>query len=551
MLTGENGIIAKAREAKEKTEIAEWEERIDLAIIEAEGEKRNPTLEDVIDKLYDNDIIDDKENDVNRETGAITTNEPEYVIEGELDDYLDNQGEEQPEEPENPPVYKEGDITFSYNPESMTNKEVEVTITKNVEENYTIEYSKYDTNNWEEYVSPVIMEKNGAIYARLKNSSGSSESYATGNVTNIDKLPPNEPSVQIGEVTENSITVTANSTDKTATSEYANSGIQGYQFSKDNGTSWEPSTVQASVSHTFTNLTEDTEYQIKVKAIDNAGNETITANATSQKTESSGISAGDLVNEDKSNLYGSEVKGYECSSSETINKWLILYVDSENIYLIADDYIPYGYNIPIGLLNNRPSNGDYSRSIYFSSNLGGYAGSTNISDEKIKKLNNSYFNIRKFTSNYNNMKATAYLLDTDAWSIYAGEKAEYAIGGPTIELIINSYNEKYGTNYNAAADNKYGYAISENGGLSYELSIRRLLYGAGLPYYVSSLNNATGMWISSPAYEGNGNDLFVMYFDGSIYCGAIDERNYGLRPVVCLKSDVKLEKNSDGSYTIK
>ena len=88
MLTGENGIIAKAREAKEKTEIAGWEERIDLAIIEVEGEKRNPTLEDVIDKLYDNDIIDDKENDVNRETGAITTNEPEYVIEGKLDSYL-------------------------------------------------------------------------------------------------------------------------------------------------------------------------------------------------------------------------------------------------------------------------------------------------------------------------------------------------------------------------------------------------------------------------------------------------------------------------------
>ena len=66
MLTGENGIITKAREAKEKTEKATWEERIDLAIIEAEGEKRNPTLEDVIDKLYDNDIIDDKENDVDR-----------------------------------------------------------------------------------------------------------------------------------------------------------------------------------------------------------------------------------------------------------------------------------------------------------------------------------------------------------------------------------------------------------------------------------------------------------------------------------------------------
>ena len=60
MLTGDNGIISKAREAKEKTEIAEWEERIDLAIIEVKSEKRNPSLEDVIDKFYDNDIIDDK-----------------------------------------------------------------------------------------------------------------------------------------------------------------------------------------------------------------------------------------------------------------------------------------------------------------------------------------------------------------------------------------------------------------------------------------------------------------------------------------------------------
>ena len=148
------------------------------------------------------------------------------------------------------------------------------TLTKSVEEDYTIEYSKYDTNNWEEYTGPIDMEKNGAIYARLKNSSGSSEKYATGNIANIDKLPSNEPTLQIGTVTENSIVVTASSTDKEATSENANSGIKGYQFSKDEGKTWEPATVEASGSYTFTGLTEDTEYQIKVKAIDNAGNET-------------------------------------------------------------------------------------------------------------------------------------------------------------------------------------------------------------------------------------------------------------------------------------
>ena len=389
MLTGENGIIAKAREAKEKTEIATWEERIDLAIIEAESEKRNPTLEDVIDKLYDNDIIDDKENDVNRETGAITTNEPEYVIEGKLDNYLDNQGSTEPEEP---PVYEEGDIIFSYNPQEMTNKDVEVTITKNVEEDYTIEYSKYDTNNWEEYVSPVTMGKNGAIYARLKNSSGVSN-YATGNVTNIDKLPPNEPTIQVGEVTENSITVTASSADKTATSEYANSGIKGYQFSKDNGANWEPSSPQASGSYTFTGLTEDTTYNIKVKAIDNAGNETITANAINQKTESGGITAGDIVSD--TSAIGKEVTGYECTNAAGVNKWLIFYADENNIYLIADDYIHKDYCPNSATQSIKDNENGYKLSM--NNVINDYEGAASITNSTIKALNNDYFELVKIS----------------------------------------------------------------------------------------------------------------------------------------------------------
>ena len=419
MITGENGIIAKAKEAKEKTEKATWEERIDLAIIEAEGEKRNPTLEDVIDKLYDNDIIDDKENDVDRETGAITTNEPEYVIEGKLDDYLDNQGGG--EEPEEPPVYEDGNITFSYNPTTMTNKDVQVTITKNVEEDYTIEYSKYDTNNWEEYTGPVDMEKNGAIYARLKNSSGSSEKYATGNVSNIDKLPPNAFNVNLGEVTENSIQVTANTTDQTATSENANSGIKGYQFSKDNGGTWEPSTPQASGSYTFTGLTEDTEYKIKVKAIDNASNETVSSNTLTQKTESSGTTAGDIAGD--TSAIGKEVTGY---TAEGVSSWKIFYAgtmpgESEpHIYLISSDYIPYDV-IPTNSAGHKPYKGSssYPRAAEFTSILGDYAGSSSITDSRLKGLNNSFFNTKKYSSTYNNMKSVAYMLDTNAWSKFA------------------------------------------------------------------------------------------------------------------------------------
>ena len=44
-------------------------------------------MEDVIEELKNKGIIDD-ESQVNKETGAITTNEPVYTIEGKLDDYL-------------------------------------------------------------------------------------------------------------------------------------------------------------------------------------------------------------------------------------------------------------------------------------------------------------------------------------------------------------------------------------------------------------------------------------------------------------------------------
>lgn len=34
------------------------------------------------------------------------------------------------------------------------------------------------------------------------------------------------------------------------------------------------------------------------------------------------------------------------------------------------------------------------------------------------------------------MQAVAYMLDTEVWSVYKGEKADYAIGGPTIEMVM-------------------------------------------------------------------------------------------------------------------
>lgn len=80
------GIIDQAHTAKEDTEIASWEEQIDLAIIDAENKHRNPTLDDVKEELKNKGIINDY-SQVDEE-GTITTNEPSYEIVGKLDDYI-------------------------------------------------------------------------------------------------------------------------------------------------------------------------------------------------------------------------------------------------------------------------------------------------------------------------------------------------------------------------------------------------------------------------------------------------------------------------------
>ena len=85
-LTGDNGIINQAHTAKEDTEIASWEEQIDLAIIDAENKHINPTMDDVIDELINKGVID-SESQVDKD-GVITTNEPVYEIAGKLDDYV-------------------------------------------------------------------------------------------------------------------------------------------------------------------------------------------------------------------------------------------------------------------------------------------------------------------------------------------------------------------------------------------------------------------------------------------------------------------------------
>ena len=232
-----------------------------------------------------------------------------------------------------------------------------------------------------------------------------------------------------------------------------------------------------------------------------------TGSTTPPETGGEEVTASDIA--DNKDAIGKDVIGYE---AQGVTEWKIFYAgtmpgESEpHIYLISSDYIPYDVipnstNSSGEATSNKPDKGNYDRTAYFSSILDDYEGSASITDSRIKGLNNSYFNDNTFTSTENNMKSVAYMLDTKAWSGFATDKADYAIGGPTVELLFKSYNQKYTTNYVAEATSSTGYQVGSGSASSYSLTLSNT---SDPLYVITSTTNAYAYWLASPsAYRTN------------------------------------------------
>ena len=176
-------------------------------------------------------------------------------------------------------------ITFGYSETDWTNENVDVTISVNgdtaayvADGTYVIQYSydATDDTSWTTYTEAITFDVNKTIYARLYDGTNYGD-YATGQVTNIDKLAPNEFEAATSDTTSCKTTVTGSTEDAESTDEYGCSGIDHYEFSKDGGESWfYVGEDENETSYIFTELTQDTTYTFMMKAVDKAGNETKT-----------------------------------------------------------------------------------------------------------------------------------------------------------------------------------------------------------------------------------------------------------------------------------
>lgn len=249
----------------------------------------------------------------------------------------------------------------------------------------------------------------------------------------------------------------------------------------------------------------------------------------------------------KSEYYGKIITNYSCPNNPGVNSWKIFYATEDNIYLIADNYISYDY-CPSSLTQTITRNSEFSLSM--NNIIKDYNGTANITNKKLQNLNSSYFDtLSIYSSSNNNIKAVAYMLDTQIWNGFSGEKAEYAIGGPSLEMFLKSYNQKYNVDFQAKSD-ELGYRISINGGLNWLSSTSCILNTDDTLYINSSSNEAYRMWLSSPSCWSSSCVMCISY-TGSIELDNFDSSLQGFRPLVCLKSNVCLEKQDNETYMLK
>lgn len=154
------------------------------------------------------------------------------------------------------------------------------------------------------------------------------------------------------------------------------------------------------------------------------------------------------------------------------------------------------------------------------------------------------------------MKAVAYLLDKQIWTDkFKCNGAKYVVGGPSLEMIFDSYNQftSQSNMYQAEAISAIGYHLSYDGGTNWEYHIqdssKYLTQGDNL-YSIVNNSDTYGYWVSSPsAYTLY--IIMLVYYDGHLNLNSCEAESCGFRPIICLKSDISLKEVEEGkSYQI-
>ena len=133
------------------------------------------------------------------------------------------------------------------------------------------------------------------------------------------------------------------------------------------------------------------------------------------------------------------------------------------------------------------------------------------------------------------------------------------IGSPTLDLYVNSWNEKYPSNQiytaqttSAMSDGYNGYYVSVTNDPPTTSEYSAYIYMSGAPGYSDTLyyphtsewNSCYGYWLASPSAYDVHPYAYEVYYVMYVSCGGNVAQNssncasYAFRPVVCLPSSI-------------
>lgn len=260
------------------------------------------------------------------------------------------------------------------------------------------------------------------------------------------------------------------------------------------------------------------------------------------------------IKENPKAYYGKKVIGY---TANEISDWRIFYADDENVFLITTDYITSDKVIACN--NTMTKQGKYS--VNWSSESIAVASTANVN--KFSPVTSETMKWAGDYSRYPNGRFSSTLLDTNKWTAFLDKedgtgKGKMAIGSPTINMWVASWNEKCPNNkiYCNSSSEYYGYYIG-NTSVPYGQSMLTISQASEyqkvesdnmyFPHKIRLNDNdeCQGYWIASPISGNNLSCLICVYYNGQIsQTWALAERA-ALRPVVCLNSDVKIISSED------
>ena len=285
----------------------------------------------------------------------------------------------------------------------------------------------------------------------------------------------------------------------------------------------------------------------KTYTIDSEGN--VTSKTATENDDNEGMNniTAQMVADHPETYYGLKVTNYESTNGQ--NDWRIFYSDGEHIFLITGDYVDLSVaNEGTTKLNS--NTGMTKIGEKYRVNWGLEPFSRQSVDDIIK----TRFKATGYTlqSGIDNFKCVSRLLNASNWRNYKdnGNMAEYAIGGSTIEMWMDSWNNLYkdidGELYcNNTNENGYYVGTSSNPTsttISYKVMSAKDGYNNSLYYphhkkVSDGKSECTLYWLASPAAY-NSASLLEIACNGDIDTYNPDE--VGVCPVVSLNSGIKV-----------